>query len=80
MTGHLTCSRFNRCIFGAVSMLVLAWAVILAWPDGWWFSLSKPITSPPLVIIRMHPLVRRDLALHRQLDQMHPWRIARRPA
>jgi hypothetical protein len=30
MTGHLTRSRFNRCIFGAVSMLVLAWAVIFS--------------------------------------------------
>ena len=28
MTGHLTRSRFNRCIVGATSMLVLSGAVI----------------------------------------------------
>jgi hypothetical protein len=29
------------------------------------------VASPPLIIIRMHPFIRRDLALHGQLDQMH---------
>jgi hypothetical protein len=28
MTGHLTRTRFNRCIVGAISMLVLTCAVI----------------------------------------------------
>jgi hypothetical protein len=37
-------------------------------------------TLPPIIIIRMRPKVRRDLALRRQLDHVHPWRIARRPA
>jgi hypothetical protein len=35
---------------------------------------------PPPIIIRMHPLVRRDLTLLRELDHMNAWRIARRPA
>jgi hypothetical protein len=35
---------------------------------------------PPLIIIRMHPFVGRDLALLRELDHVDAWRIARRPA
>jgi hypothetical protein len=37
-------------------------------------SFSNPeivSTSPPLIIIRMHPLIGRDLALLRQLDHMN---------
>jgi hypothetical protein len=37
-------------------------------------------TSPPLIIVRMYPFVRRDLALLRELDHVNTWRIARRPA
>jgi hypothetical protein len=35
---------------------------------------------PPLILIRMHPPVRRDLTLLRELDHVDAWRIARRPA
>jgi hypothetical protein len=35
---------------------------------------------PPLIIIRMHPFVRRNLVLLRELDHMHAGRITRRPA
>ena len=37
-------------------------------------------TSPPLIIIRMHLLVRRNRALFGELDHMHARRIARCPA
>jgi hypothetical protein len=50
-----------------------------------WFTATKHrpkawLTLPPLIIIRMHPFVRRDLALLRELDHVDARRIARRPA
>jgi hypothetical protein len=37
---------------------------------------SRKPCGPPLLLLRMHPNVRRDLALLRQLDQVHGWRIS----
>jgi hypothetical protein len=31
---------------------------------------------PSIILVRMHPNVRRDLALLRQLDHVHGWRIS----
>ena len=47
-----------------------------------WGVDDKVLAGPhyPLIIIRMHPLVGRDRALHGELDHMHAWRITRRPA
>jgi hypothetical protein len=35
---------------------------------------------PPIIIVRMYPRVRRDLALLRQLDHVHGRRVSPRPA
>jgi hypothetical protein len=34
------------------------------------------LTSPPIIIVRMHPRVGHDLALHRQLDHVHGARVS----